>query len=328
MPRHPAKINPLRSCPGLASAPFRANAVHVIANPALDHLPATKRHELAAVVRILFAEFEDALAGRNAPHRKAGRILKIILFGSYARGDWVADPVGGYFSDYDLLVVVNHDELADVTEYWAQADDHLLREQTVTGRIRTPVNFIVHSLTEVNAQLRRGRPFFIDIARDGIAIYEAPDHPFDRPKRLSPEVAMAEAKGYFVEWFDSAVRRLELAEYAISKGYRKEAAFELHQAAERLYHCTLLVLTLYSPKSHKLSFLRSQAERIAPALIEVWPRDTRFAQRCFELLRRAYVDARYSPHYNISDEELAWLVERVEALQELVRQICQARLAE
>lgn len=93
----------------------------------LDHLPAAKRHELEAVVRILFDEFEDALAGRKAPHRKAGRILKIILFGSYAHGDWVADPVGGYFSDYDLLVVVNHDELADVTEYWRQADDHLLR---------------------------------------------------------------------------------------------------------------------------------------------------------------------------------------------------------
>ena len=116
----------------------------------LDHLPLAKRQELEAVVRILFEEFEDALAGRNAPHRKAGRILKIVLFGSYARGDWVADPNGRYFSDYDLLVVVNHDELADVTEYWAQADDHLLREQTVTGRIRTPVNFIVHSLSDVN----------------------------------------------------------------------------------------------------------------------------------------------------------------------------------
>jgi predicted nucleotidyltransferase/HEPN domain-containing protein len=312
----------------LASAPFRANAVRVIPNPALDHLPAAKRHELAAVVRILFAEFEDALAGRNAPHRKAGRILKIILFGSYARGDWVADPVGGYFSDYDLLVVVNHDELADVTEYWVQADDHLLREQTVTGRIRTPVNFIVHSLTDVNAQLRRGRPFFIDIVRDGIALYEAPDHPFDRPTRLSPEAATAEAKEYFGEWFDSAVRRIELAEYAIGKGYGKEAAFELHQAAERFYHCTLLVLTLYSPKSHKLNFLRSQAERVAPILIESWPRDTRFAQRCFELLRRAYVDARYSPHYKISDEELAWLVKRVEALQDSVRQVCDERLAE
>lgn len=292
----------------------------------LDHLPLAKRQELDAVVRILFDEFEDALKGRNAPHRKAGRILKVILFGSYARGDWVSDPVGGYFSDYDLLVVVNHDELADVTEYWGAADDHLLREQTVTGRIRTPVNFIVHSLADVNDRLKRGRPFFVDIVRDGIALYEAPDHPFDHPKPLSPEAALAEAKGYFDEWFSSAAGFLDTAKYAASASRSKEAAFQLHQATERFYHCTLLVLTLYSPKSHKLNFLRSQAERIAPALIEAWPRDTRMSQRCFELLRRAYVDARYSPHYKISDEELGWLVERVGILEALVREVCEERL--
>ena len=89
----------------------------------------------------------------------------------------------------------------------------------------------------------------------------------------------------------------------------------------------MLVLTLYSPKSHKLNFLRSQAERIAPSLIAAWPRTTRFEQRNFELLRRAYVDARYSPHDKVTDEELAWLAERVGVLQDLVRDVCEAHLA-
>jgi hypothetical protein len=88
------------------------------------------------------------------------------------------------------------------------------------------------------------------------------------------------------------------------------------------------VLTLYSPKSHKLNFLRSQAERLAPQLIAAWPRGSRFEQRCWELLRRAYVDARYSPHYKITSEELAWLVERVNALKLSVEVICRARLDE
>src|SRR5579862_3411753 len=152
-----------------------------------DHLPEGKRRELAGIVEILFAEFEDALKGRNAPHRKAGRILKIILFGSYARGDWVDDPVGGYKSDYDLLVVVNHDELTDTLEYWAKADDHLLREYQIAKRLSAPANFIVHSLTDVNKQLKKGRPFFVDIVRDGITLYEAPDHPFEHPQPLAAE---------------------------------------------------------------------------------------------------------------------------------------------
>jgi len=61
-------------------------------------------------------------------------------------------------------------------------------------------------------------------------------------------------------------------------------------------------------------------------LADAWPRATKFEQRCFELPRRAYVDARYSPHYKISAEELAWLGERVTVLQELVKTVCEERL--
>jgi predicted nucleotidyltransferase/HEPN domain-containing protein len=292
----------------------------------LDHLPEAKRRELARVVEILFSEFEDALKGRNAPHRKAGRILKVVLFGSYARGDWVDDPVGGYKSDYDLLVVVNHDELTDLAEYWGPADEHLLREYQIAKRLTAPANFIVHSLTDVNKQLKKGRPFFVDIVRDGIALYEAPDHPFDQAEPLSSEAAQAEAQGYFDEWFSTAREFLQYGEDGIARGAGKTAAFQIHQATERLYHCVMLVLTLYSPKSHKLNCLRSQAEQIAPLLIAAWPRETRFEQRCWELLRRAYVDARYSPHYKISPEELAWLSERIWVLQTTVEAVCRERL--
>jgi len=49
----------------------------------------------------------------------------------------------------------------------------------------------------------------------------------------------------------------KLASAAAAQGMGNEAAFLLHQATERYFHCVLLVLTLYSPKSHKLNFLRS-----------------------------------------------------------------------
>ncbi len=293
----------------------------------LDHLPDAKRRELTRVVEILFAEFEDALKGRNAPHRKAGRILKIILFGSYATGKWVDDPKGGYKSDYDLLVVVNHEELTDLAEYWGPADDHLLREYQVAGQLTAPANFIVHSLTDVNQQLKRGRPFFLEILRDGIALYEAPDHPFDQPKALSPAETLAEAQEHFDQWVIGAANFQKLAGDAMRQTMPKEAAFLLHQATERLYHGVSLVLTLYSTKSHKLNFLRSQAERLAPELIAVWRRETRAQQRSWELLRRAYVEARYSKHYKISAEELAWLSERVGVLSEVVRKLCHDHLA-
>jgi len=293
----------------------------------LDHLPQAKQRELAAVVRILFEEFAEITARTTDPKRKAARILKLVLYGSYARGDWVDDPIGGYHSDYDILVVVNDERLTDVTEYWAAADDRLLREVTIAQTLSAPVNFVVHTLTDVNKQLERGRPFFVDILKQGIALYEAEDHPFAAPQNLPPEEAVAEAQAFFDEWFPNAERRFDLACTAIERGYSKQAAFDLHQTVEQLYHCTLLVLNLYSPKSHRLNFLRSRAEDIAPSLVEAWPRDDKNSRRRFELLRQAYVNARYSPHYKITVEELAWLGERVAVLRDLVRAACEVRLA-
>ena len=136
-----------------------------------------------------------------------------------------------------------------------------------------------------------------------------------------------EAEGFFREWFESAEDFRQAASEQVAKGKGKLAAFLYHQATERLYHCLLLVLTLYSPKSHKLNFLRSQAEQLDGRLTTAWPRRTKFEQRCFELLRRAYVDARYSEHYKISAEELAWIDERIRVLSDLVRQSCEERLS-
>lgn len=292
----------------------------------LDHLPQSKQRELAHVVRVLFEEFEAMHARRSQRWSKQGRILKIVLYGSYARGDWVDDPVGGYKSDYDILVVVSDDRLTEF-EFWSPAEDRLMRDATITTALTAPVSFIVHCLNDVNAQLERGRPFFADIVAQGIALYEAEGFNFAAPRDLPPEEAHSEGQAHFDEWFFSAAAFAKGANYYLSIARPKEAAFNLHQAAERFYHCALLVLTLYSPKSHRLTFLRSQCEQIAPSLIAAWPRDDRSSRRCFELLRQAYVNARYSPHYEISDEELRWLGTRVAKLQDLVKEVCEQRLA-
>jgi predicted nucleotidyltransferase/HEPN domain-containing protein len=295
---------------------------------ALDHLPAAKRRELEQVTRILFDEFEDAIKTKLSAKRKAGRILKLILFGSYARGDWVEDRANGYISDYDLLVVVNFEAFTDLQSWWGPADDHFVRALTVTHQLATPVNFIVHSLRDLNGQLGRGQPFFTDIIRDGIALYEAADHPLAAPKPLSPEDRRAQAQTHYEKALPDAAYCLQLAEYAVRDGKPDHAAFNLHQAVERAYRGLLLVMTLYSPKSHRLTVLRSLAENLDSRLIAAWPRDTRFARRCFARLQRAYVDARYSHEYEITGEELAWLVERVRALHAIVAAIGAEYLAD
>ncbi|APO75922.1 nucleotidyltransferase HEPN domain-containing protein [Rhizobium etli 8C-3] len=291
----------------------------------LDHLPDKKRRELARILQILFFEVEQFRSTKLSGKKAAGKVLKVILYGSYARGDWVEDRASGYRSDFDLLIVVNTKSFAEEHELWEALEERLLQEQ-ISHRIETPVIPIVHCLADVNDQLARGRPFFTDIGRDGIMLYEEPGHPLTQPKALTPEEAKAEAQRYFDQWFPLSQHSLKLAETSIQDHVPRHAAFNLHQAAETAYHCALLVLTLYSPKSHRIKVLRSQAESTDARLVAAWPRDTRFARRSFELLSRAYVEARYSSKFTISNDELQWLVTHVKDLQALVEEICKGRL--
>lgn len=290
----------------------------------LDHLPPAKQRELERVVQILFEEFGDATAIATSPWKKQARILKVILYGSYARGGWVDEPhtAKGYQSDFDLLVIVNHEKLTDRIEYWSTAEDRLNRELAITKTLRTPVNFIVHTTGEVNAGLSEGRYFFMDIARDGIALYQSDPADLPEPQPKSPAQALALAREYFEEWLPSARALEEGAAFYIGKSRLKEAVFSLHQATERYYHCVLLVCTFYTPHVHNLGFLRTQAERIDPRLIEAWPRETKTDRARFEKLKAAYIKARYSKHYRITADELAWLGQHVEALGRVVEVIC------
>lgn len=293
----------------------------------LDHLPEGKRAELAFVVDVLRESFDQERSTRQSPALRDGAILKIILFGSYARGDWVEDPVGRYFSDNDLLVVVADERHTDVFEFWETAEQRLLAALSSGDRLRTPVSFIVHSIAEVNDQLMCGRYFFLDIVRDGMALFDVPGHPFAEPQPLAREAALAEAEAHYEDWIPGAEKALKGARFYIGEGDGNDAAFLLHQAAERLYNGLLLVMTLYTPKSHNLVRLRNLGEQIDASLADIWPIDSKFHKRCFELLRAAYVKARYSRRYTVTPEELAWMREQVELLQTRVITICEARLS-
>ncbi|KPH66091.1 HEPN domain-containing protein [Novosphingobium sp. ST904] len=295
----------------------------------IDHLPPVQQAELERAKQILMAEFEVAISRATQPWKKNGRIQKIVLFGSYARSDWVDQPLNGYQSDFDLLIIVSHPKLTDIAEYWHVADDKIDRDPSIERQ----VNFIVHTMDEVNQSLNRGEYFWVDIARDGIALYELPGSTFVTPKPLTPADGYEMAAQYFAAQSKSVQQWIDLAEFSLQMtrsdaDWARKTAFNLHQAVETCYICFLLVRTLYFPRSHNIKFLRSFAEGKEPRLIRAWPRETKLDRRRFELLKRAYVEARYSTSYEISVENLEAITERVHALRGLVDLVCQERLAQ
>ena len=298
----------------------------------LDHLPERQQRELERVRDLLLAGFEAAKnggGGGTSTWRRGGMVLKIILFGSYSRTDWVDEPENGYLSDFDLLIVVNDERLTNIADYWWNSEDQILRDPAI-GRT---VNLIVHDLKEVNDALARGEYFWTDIVRDGIALYDVPGHPFATPQPMTANDAYDAAVRHRVTkmadldlWLRDAGNHI--AEQADGQHIRKRAAFELHQAVETAYACLLLVHTFYFPRSHNIKFLRSLAEDVDTRLVEAWPREQRFDRRRFELLKRAYVEARYSDQYDASTEDLEWLMTRARLLRDLVSDLCQTRIVE
>lgn len=61
-------------------------------------------------------------------------------------------------------------------------------------------------------------------------------------------------------------------------------------------------------------------------MTEAFPRDQHRERAWFNTLNEAYVKARYSKHFEISEEALVWLHERTVVLLDLVRQVCAERL--
>jgi predicted nucleotidyltransferase/HEPN domain-containing protein len=289
----------------------------------IGHLPQKKQVELEKVVRVIHEEFAGVVERSKSDAKKDGRIYKIILFGSYARGTFVDEPhtSKGYRSDFDILVIVSNKELAD-PKYWDKATDRLMWDK----EIETPVGLIVHGAREISNFLHDGQYFFVDLAREGIILYEFDDRPLAEPKPLSPADALRVAEEHFNEGIAAAGSFLDTSRYLAQKKRLKHAIFELHQAVESAYACYLLTLTNYSPPSHNLKFLRGLSEDRDRRLVDIWPRDHQRFTAWYNILNEAYVKARYSKQFEISEEALAWLQERTAELHTLIETLCREHI--
>ena len=278
----------------------------------LAHLPKHKRDELKLIVEQI---------------RQLAEAEEIVLFGSYARGDWVEDRYTEnnvtyeYASDFDILVIVESSEMANSTDIWRKIDKKIRRFP-----IKTWTNVIVETVDSVNAGIAKGNYFFTDIGKEGILLYDSRKFKLARPKKLNPKERKGQAKFNFKEWFTSAKEFVIDFNNAFKRRSYKQAAFLLHQAVERFYTTILLVFTNYKPKTHDLEKFSHMAAGCDPAFLNIFPQAAEEQKKCFDLLKRAYVEARYNPAYKITKLQLEYLSTRVRKLQRLTKKICTGKI--
>jgi uncharacterized protein len=273
----------------------------------LDHLPEEKREQIERLVGII---------------REAGPVEMIILFGSHARGNWVEDPETGYESDYDLLVLVKSPKEAEDYGRWGSVEQRMAQ-----ARGMPPVTLIVHDFKFMNRQLEHGQYFFSDVANEGVLLYTSGAFKFTSHRVPSPAERRKQAETDFESWIKSADEFYDTYEDDLRKARHNKSAFELHQAAERFFAAFLLVFTAYKPQTHNLETLANHADNLHPAMRAVLPRTLEEDKRLFELLKKAYVDARYNRNYRITAEELGVLGPRVRELRAAIERACREKLA-
>ena len=203
----------------------------------IEFLPTNKQQELRAIVQAI---------------RQYPEIEMVILFGSYARGNWVEEYFEDgvhvkYQSDYDLLIIV---KTLNISEQRHLEYDIVAKTQDMP-EIKTPVSPIVHDIKFINQRLKKAQYFFSDIKKQGIVLYDSGQLEL-ASSRASNKERYQLAKEDFEYNFENAKGFYELFEFSLTKKSLNRAAFLLHQATERLYNTLLLVFTRYKPKIHDL----------------------------------------------------------------------------
>ncbi len=283
----------------------------------LPTLPEQKQAEINAIVAALIPRFAE--------------VEMIILFGSYARGEQVDDfytekgNTYSYRSDYDLLIILSKN---------GHANSNTLTQSISTRlkdlKLKTRVNPIYHGMEFINHELSEGNYFFGDIKKEGVLLFTTNRYQLAEKRDMSPAELQAKAQKDFDKWFMSANTFFEDFENNFKKveelRYRNNAAFHLHQSAERYYGAIQLVFTAYKPKTHDLEELGDLAKACDMAFSKAFPQATDEEQTRFDLLRRAYVESRYSDDYAITKQDLEYLAGRVQILRTLTEQICKEKI--
>ncbi len=284
-------------------------------NKDLHHLPKSKQEELQLLAQLL-GNYKE--------------VEMVILFGSYARGNFTEDQyvekgiTYEYRSDFDILVVLTHEDMRRKFKI----EDKVKNELTETGKVKTPVSLIFHSIKYLNKSLMVGNYFFKDIKQEGIELYNSEKFTLAAPKKMTTAQYQQKAQDYYDQWFQSASEFLEFYEIAFAKNFFHKAAFMLHQTAEHLYTTILLVFTDYRPKDHNLETLGIKVE-MCDRRFAVFPKTTDAEKHLFELLKKAYIDARYKmDEYTITQPQLEYLAEKVQLLKQLTEEICMEKIRE
>lgn len=283
----------------------------------IAHLPKRKQDDIYFLVKKVLERVPET--------------TMIILYGSYARGNFVeyderiefGIPTS-YMSDYDILVVTDGILDKDAGKKLDNVDDLYYKYP----EYQTPVEFINEDIGKLNSDLSEGRYFYTEIKKEGIILYDSGKHKLARRRKLHYDEIKKQAEEYYKEKFNRAIEYLEMVEFNNHKERYHLSSFCLHQVCENLFYATRLTFTLRNSKQHNLAKLLNSVRKYSPDFNRIFNNGTNEEKRLFKLLKTSYVEARYNPKFEVTKEDINALTHKATLLFELTERICNEQLKE
>lgn len=227
-----------------------------------------------------------------------------------------------FMSDYDLFVVTSGVNVSEVGHLLDTVDDKYYKRPDH----QVPIQFINDDIEKFNSDLSEGRYFYTSIKKHGIMLYDSGNFKLEHARKLNFEEIRQQAEEYFEEKLNEANEFLLDTTNTYNRGNYKRASFYLHQACENFFYALRLVYTLKNSKQHNLSKLLGATNKYSSQLKKIFPRNTKEEKRLFELIRLAYVEARYNNDFIVTKEDIEALVPKVERLRDVTEQVCKAQI--
>lgn len=261
-------------------------------------------------------------------------VRMIILYGSYARGNYVLWEEGWEFgarytfqSDLDILVICNTTNSSKVEEKARRFVIPRYEERMAGKRHPAPPQIIVENTQTITRALKRKQYFFTEIIQDGILLYD--DGKFTLSKAEKPTYRLLKlfSEEEAPECFHMGERFLKHGRTDGKEEEYKFGSFQLHQACERFFKAYLLTHSLIRPKFHLLQVLDAMAKNRSHGFMNVFPTNTPEEKESFDKLCRAYIEARYNRMFTVSKEQYEYMLARTEILRDVTARECAARIA-
>jgi len=182
---------------------------------------------------------------------------------------------------------------------------------------------VVVSPELLNDKLEIGHYFFDDIVKQGKLLYNTGRFSLAEMRELEPEEYILLVKDDFDEWRKLAEGAYKVFEFCFREKEYRWAAFNLHQVVECSSVMVELVYSRYRSQTHDLDVLLEKFIHFVSEAATIFPKDNEFQKQAYKRLYKAYISARYDKEYQIEEDELKYLGERVKLLLDLAMRSCE-----